>query len=75
MQPKILSNYIKGCVDIVIEGFYIERFINICTNQNIFLWNLKRDKSTILYARVSIQDFKKLKPICNKTRLQDENMQ
>lgn len=68
MQFKILVNYILGFVDIVVEGYYIERFINICTNKQIFLWNLKRDKDTILYARVGIKDFKKLKNICRKTQ-------
>lgn len=67
MQFKILINYIKGFVDIVVEGYYIERFINICTSKNIFLWNLKRDKSTILYARVSRKDFKELRSVCKKT--------
>ena len=68
MQLKILANYILGFVDIVVEGYYIERFINICATKNIFLWNLKIDKSTILYARVGRQDFKKLKNVCKKTQ-------
>lgn len=67
MQFKIFMNYIFGFVEIVVEGFYIERFINICINQKIFLWNLKRDKSTIIHAKVSIHDFKKLKHVCKKT--------
>ena len=67
MQLKILSNYISGFVDIVVEGYYIERFINICTTKKILLWNLKRDRSTILYARVGIKDFKKLRQVCKKT--------
>ena len=57
-----------GFVDIVVEGYYIERFINICTSKSIFLWNIKRQKATILYARVSIQDFKRLKAVCKKTQ-------
>lgn len=67
MQFKILINYLLGFVDIVIEGYYIERFINICVSQKIFLWNLKKDKSTILYARIGIKDFKRLKSVCRKT--------
>lgn len=68
MQLRILVNHILGFVDIVVEGYYIERFINICATKNIFLWNLRRDKSTILYARVSRKDFKKLRNICKKTQ-------
>lgn len=68
MQFKILVNYLLGFVDIVVEGYYIERFINLCNNKNIFLWNLKKDKNTILYARVSKNDFKKLRVVCKKTQ-------
>lgn len=68
MQWKILINYVLGFVDIVVEGYYIERFINICASKSIFLWNLKREKSTILHARVGIRDFKRLKSVCKKTQ-------
>jgi len=67
LQPRILVNYALGFVDIVVEGYYIERFINICAAKGIFLWNLKRDKATILYARVGKEDFKRLKQVCRKT--------
>ena len=60
---KILFNYILGYVNIKIEGFYIERFINICKSKGILLWNMKREKSSILYANISINDFKILKNI------------
>ena len=68
MQWKILINYVLGFVDIVVEGYYIERFINICASKSIFLWNLRREKSTILHARVGIRDFKRLKSVCKKTQ-------
>ncbi len=67
MQFKIFINYMQGFVDIVVEGFYIERFMNICANQQIFLWNVKKEKETLLYARVGIKDFKRLRYICKKT--------
>ena len=67
VQLKILLSYLFGYVDIVVEGYYIERFINLCTSKNIFLWKLNRKKSTILHVRVKRQDFKKLRSICKKT--------
>ena len=63
MFLKILLNYILGYVNIRVEGFFIERFINICISKKILLWNMKREKSTILYANIGIQDYKKLKNI------------
>ena len=65
---KILMCYILGYVNISVEGYFIERFINICISKNILLWNLKRKKSSILYANISIRDFKKIKEIAKVTK-------
>ena len=65
---KILLNYILGYVTIKVESYYIERFINICISKKIFLWNIKREKSSILYASISINDYKRLKGIAKKTK-------
>lgn len=46
----------------------MERFINSCFANDIFLWNLEREKSTYLKARVGIKDFKKLKKIARNTK-------
>lgn len=67
MFLKILSDYIMGYVHVVIEGYYIERFINICISKKIMLWNMRREKASILYANIGIKDFKRLKEIARKT--------
>lgn len=46
----------------------MERFINSCFANNIFLWNLERQKTTYLKARVGINDFKKIKKIARNTK-------
>ena len=68
MFLKIWLNYIIGYVNIKVESYFLERFINICISKKIFLWNIKRKKSTILYANVSIKDYKRLKEITRKTK-------
>lgn len=68
MFIKILLNYILGYVRITVEGYYIERFINICRNNKIIIWNLKRDKSVRLNLNIGIKDFKKIKKIAKKTK-------
>ncbi len=68
MIVKILIRYILGYVNISVQGYYIERFINICISKGIFLWNVKIEKSTYAHANVGIKDFKKLKEIAKKTR-------
>ena len=65
---KILMNYIFGYISISVEGYFIERFINICISKKILLWNLKRTKSTFLYANVGIKDFKKMRKIASITK-------
>lgn len=67
MILKMLYVYILGVVDIVVEGFFIERFINICKNENIVLLNLVVEKGTILRARICKSDFKKIRHIAKKT--------
>jgi len=65
---KILINYILGYVNIEVEGFYIERFINICISKRIFLWNTKRKKSSIMSVNIGIEDFKNIKEIAKKSQ-------
>lgn len=68
MYFKILLSYILGYVNIEVEGYFTERFINICNSKKIFLWNMKRKHSTIIRVNIGIRDFKKIKEIAKKTR-------
>ena len=68
MFLRIWLSYIIGYVNIRVESYFLERFINICISKKIFLWNIKRRKSTILYANVSVKDYKRLKKITRKTK-------
>ena len=68
MFIKIFIKYIMGYVRVIVEGYYIERFINICTNKRILIWNLKREKNVRLYLNIGINDFKELSSISKKTK-------
>ena len=68
MLIKILFNYIIGYIRIAIEGYYIERFINICRNNKITIWNLKRDKNVRLELNIGIKDLKKVAQISKQTK-------
>lgn len=68
MFIKILLSYIAGYMRISVEGYFIERFINICTQKNILLWNTKRKNQTLLISNISIQDFKALRKIARATK-------
>ncbi len=65
---KILLNYITGFVNITVQGFFIERFINNCINNKIFLWAIKKKDTGTLTTNISIREFKKLHTISNKTK-------
>ena len=63
---KIVFSYILGYLRISIEGYYIERFINICTTNKILIWNLKREKGVKLYLNIGIQDYYKAVKVAKK---------
>lgn len=68
MFIKIIFNYIIGYIRISIEGYYIERFINICGNEKITIWNLKRNKNVKLELNTGIKDLKKVAKIAKQTK-------
>ena len=68
MFLKILFSYLLGYLRITVEGYYIERFINICKSNHITIWNLKRNKDICLYLNVRISEFKNLRDVAKKTK-------
>ena len=66
MYIKLLLGILLGYVRIQVEGYYVERFINICINRKIFIWNLKREKGVKLFLNIGINDFKKISKIAKK---------
>ncbi len=68
MFLKILFSYLIGYLRITVEGYYIERFINICKSNHITIWNLKRNKDICLYLNVRISEFKNLRDVAKKTK-------
>lgn len=68
MDLKSVYMYFTGYVNISIEGFFTERFINGCFANGIMVWNLKREKSTYLTLSIRVQDFKKIKRLAKNTK-------
>lgn len=60
---KFILNYILGFYIIQVDGFYIERFINICLKENIFLWGIVRKKSSLITAKIGLYDYERAKEI------------
>ena len=68
MIVKIIFSYILGFLRVSIEGYYIERFINICKNKKITIWNLKRSGNISLLLNVRTDEFKEICRIAKKTK-------
>ncbi len=58
--------YLKGYVCIRVTGFSPERFMNLCSNREILLWNIRKEQDAY-YMCLSIAGFFQLRPIAKKT--------
>ncbi len=58
--------FIKGYVVFKAEKGFIERFLNLCTQNRIHLWNITVEDN-ILTACIGTHNFKKLRPVAKKS--------
>ena len=68
MYIQILIKYILGYVHVRLEGFFVERVMNKVRKEKLFMWNIKRDKTTIIYLNIGIRDFKRLVKIARENK-------
>jgi len=64
---KILLDYILGYVNVKVESFFTERFINVSISKKILLWNIKRENDVIFTANVGVGEYRKLREVAKKT--------
>lgn len=62
-----LMKYFQGYVYVQLTGYAPERFLNLCGNHNILIWNLKPYGEGYTFC-ISVKGFLALKPILRKTR-------
>lgn len=60
--------FFSGYVTVIIEGFFVERFINICRSNNIALLDIERENNTYLKIKILKSDFKDIRHIAKKTK-------
>lgn len=63
-----LFNFFRGYVSLLLHGYFIERFINICTHRNIYMWDICKTAPTDAKMKMSINAFRQIRPIARKTR-------
>lgn len=61
-------NYAIGYIQIQIEGFFVERFINLCMNRNIEVWNINKIYDGIITLKIRGYDWNKIEEIANLTK-------
>ena len=59
--------FFRGYVYVHLTGYATERFLNLCGNRNILIWNLKPAPDGY-YFYMSADGYKSLKPILKKTK-------
>lgn len=62
-----MIKYFKGYVYVRLTGYAPERFLNLCGNRDILIWNLKPCEEGYEFC-ISVDGFRELKPILKKTR-------
>ncbi|NLK86374.1 MAG: sporulation protein YqfD [Clostridiaceae bacterium] len=62
-----LWNYLRGYVIIIVEGYFIEKFINICAKRRIQLWDCRIQKQYLATMRMSVKGFRLIRPVARKT--------
>ncbi|MDE5909264.1 MAG: sporulation protein YqfD [Lachnospiraceae bacterium] len=58
--------YLKGYLAIKVFGFSPERFMNLCSNHNIFLWDIE-NHGDYYTMKISLKGFYRLRGISRKT--------
>lgn len=62
-----LLRYLSGYVQVTLTGYATERFFNLCTNHNIFIWDLQHREDAYEFY-MSLQDFFRIRPLVKKTK-------
>lgn len=63
---------IKGIMKISVEGFFIERFINLCLKEGIEIWDAERINEGIVNVKFFYTNYEKICEIANITRCKIE---
>ncbi|TCT17055.1 hypothetical protein EDC18_101351 [Natranaerovirga pectinivora] len=58
--------FIRGYLLVQVSGFSPERFLNLCANKGILVWNLQKNKGGYIF-NISVSGYRLLKPFVKKT--------
>lgn len=58
--------YMEGYLQVELSGYGMERFLNLCLNKELTLWELNKSSDAYIFY-ISLRDFRELKPLLKKT--------
>lgn len=61
-----LKQYIDGYLQIELTGYGKERFLNLCLNKELTLWELSKNQEHYIFY-ISLKEFREIKPLLKKT--------
>lgn len=64
-----LWNFLRGYVKLSIQGYGLEKFVNLCIAQGFYLWGIKRRGNRLILC-MGVESFKRIRPIARKTDCQ-----
>lgn len=68
MKISKIFTYFKATIKVEVEGFFIERFINLCKINNINIWDITYINSGRIDFYTEPKEYKKLKIYLKKTK-------
>lgn len=68
MLFKTIYMFLAGYITIIIEGFFVERFLNQCRNKKIVLQNLRRESNTYVKVEILKDDFREIRNIAKNSK-------
>lgn len=63
---------VKGIMKISVEGFFIERFINLCLQEDLEIWDIERIHDGVIYVKFFYINYDKICEIANITKCKIE---
>jgi similar to stage IV sporulation protein len=63
-----IFHFFQGYVILSLKGFYIERFINICTRRGIYLWGMQKKDRNSATVYMTLNGFRRIRPVAKKTK-------
>lgn len=60
--------YANGYINIKAEGYFIERFLNMCMNKKIELWNIEKISEAEVLVNIKYSEYNKVKEVAEITK-------